>query len=134
MGDNILFQDITTKEEFFTLFQGLCNTAESAFNQFEKEYSDITKDDQYRVLGYCKNLSYLMSITFVIMGMRGDYSKFMVKEIQPFNLEKDGFVYDQKYLYKMNDYFAKRFNSALSVLESIDPASADPYKKVWATY
>ncbi len=133
MGTEIQFQNIKNREEFFAVFQGLCNIAENAFYQFEEEFKDI-KDDQSQVLGYCKNLSYLMSITFVIMGMRGDYSKFRDDEIGPIFVEKDGIMYDQKYLYKMNDHFAARFNKALAILKNFDPTSAEPYRKVWSQY
>lgn len=135
METEIQFQNIKTREEFFFIFQGICNVAENAFNQFEEEFKNINKDGLPKILGYCKNLSYLMSITFVIMGMRGDYSKFRADEnIYPFFVEKDDVMYDQKYLYKMNDYFAERFKNALSILENIDPVSAEPYKKVWTIY
>lgn len=134
MEPEIKFQNIKTREEFFSIFQGVCNIAENAFNQFEGEFQTMHKDDPARILQYCKNLSYLMSITFVIMGMRGDYSKFIPDEVRPFFVEKEGLVYDQKYLYKMNDYFAERFNKALSILENIDILSAEPYKKIWAKF
>ena len=134
MEAEIKFQNIKTGEAFLSVFQGLCDVAENAFNQFEKEFKNINKDDQSRILWYCKNLSYLMSITFVIMGMRGDYMKFSTEEIHPFFVEKDGIIYDHQYLYKMNDHFAERFNKALSILENIDMVSSEPYRKVWSIY
>lgn len=132
MSDIIQFNKIKSQEEFFGVFQGLCNIAESAFNEWENEYPDPTEMDRAQ---YVKGVSYLMSITFVIMGMRGNWTYFRDDEMFPvFFVEIDGIQYDQKYLYKMNDYFADRFNKILAVLEKIDPESHKVYQTVWRNY
>ncbi len=131
MEPTIKFSVIKNREEFFTVFQGLCNTAEAGFNKFHEDFPTPTEMDKNM---YCKGASYLMSITFVVMGMRGDWPAFKNEEISPFFVDMDGVRYDQQYLYKMNDYFANRFNEVLAVLEKIDPESHKAYKTVWANY
>lgn len=128
---NIQFNNIKNKEEFFGVFQGLCNIAESAFNNFEKQ----AKDADFPVSQIPRHISYLMSITFVIMGMRGDYGGFRDQDmLSAFFVEIDGVKYDQKYLYKMNDYFAERFGKTLEILKEKDLESYESYKFVWGKY
>lgn len=130
--DKVQFSKIKTQEEFFGVFQGLCNIAESAFNEWDKEFPNPTEMDRAQ---YAKGVSYLMSVTFVIMGMRGNWRYFRDDEMFPvFFVEIDGMQYDQKYLYKMNDYFADRFNKVLAILEKIDPESHKVYQTVWRNY
>jgi hypothetical protein len=131
MTSNIQFNEIKSQEEFFTIFQGLCNIAEHAFNEFEMRTYEVSINDTNQI---CKDISYLMSITFVIMGMRGDYHSFRSKDTSPFLVEAQGVEYDQKYLYKMNDYFADRFNNALKKLEEINPEIHKSYMVVWKNY
>lgn len=133
MTTNIHFSEIKTREEFFTIFQGICNTAESAFNDFEKRITNgVSAEDAYRL---CKDASYLMSITFVIMGMRGDYAGFNDHALlSMFSVEIEGVQYDQKYLYKMNDYFHDRFSKVLELLKQVNPETYLSYKTVWSNY
>ena len=67
------FDTVKTPEEFLSIFQGLCAIAEFAFNDFEKQFETPVDRDAAAIR---KSMSYLMSITFVIMGMRGDYAGF----------------------------------------------------------
>jgi hypothetical protein len=124
------FRGISTNEEFFTIFQGLCNIAEKSFNQFEGKFKNIETGDRSTIIQYCRELSYLMSITFVIIGMRGNYPSFR-EGILVFYTEVDGVSYDQDYLYKMNDYFIERFDRILTVLKTIDPLISESYRKIW---
>ena len=132
MPSDIKFNKISSQKEFFTVFQGLCDIAELAFNNFDEQFKNPRTVDAVEI---CRNISYLMSITFVIMGMRGDYSGFRDNNLlSPFFVEIDGVNYHQAYLYQMNDYFADRFNKVLSLLEKIDPESHKLYKAVWGKY
>ncbi|MBT3417044.1 hypothetical protein HOE22_09765 [Candidatus Woesearchaeota archaeon] len=133
METNIQFNNIKNKEEFFLIFQGLCNIAESAFNQFEEQQFNNKNNENLSQIS--RHVSYLMSITFVIVGMRGGYLEFRDTDlISPFFVEVDGVQYDQKYLYKMNDYFIDRFNRVLDILKEIDPEFYKSYSVVWKNY
>lgn len=132
MEVNIQFNNIKNKKEFFLTFQCLCNIAESAFNQFEEQFNNKNNENLSQI---SRHVSYLMSITFVIAGMRGAYSEFRDSDlISPFFVEVDGVQYDQKYLYKMNDYFIDRFNRVLDILKETDPESYKSYSVVWKNY
>lgn len=127
---NLQFDKIKSKEEFFTVFQGMCNIAESAFNSFDTDVKNGLPASQIS-----RHISYLMSITFVIMGMRGDYGGFRDEDmLRSFFIQIDGVEYDQQHLYKMNDYFANRFNKALDILKEADPEVYESYKTVWGKY
>ena len=88
MERNIQFNNIKNKEEFFLIFQGLCNIAESAFNQFDGQFNNKSSENLSQI---SRHVSYLMGITFVIVGMRGDYSEFRDSDlISPFFVEIGG--------------------------------------------
>lgn len=132
MSDAIQFNKIKSKEEFFLVFRGLCEIAESAFNKFDAQFQEVKREDAAQVR---KGVSYLMSITFVVMGMRGDYDGFRDENLStPFFVEIDGVHYDQKYLYTMNDYFADRFNTVLNILKEVDLESYASYNVVWKNH
>lgn len=134
MTPNIQFNEIKSQEEFFIIFQGICNIAEHAFNEFNKRYKHdiIAQDASHRIF---KDMSYLMSITFVIMGMRGDYSKFHDHTLlSMFSVEINGIQYNQSYLYKMNDYFHDRFSESLKMIQDINPETYLAYRTVWSNY
>lgn len=135
MTNTISFRKTESQQEYLLVFQGLCDIAESAFNKFDEEFKD-KEISRYDAIGVRKNLTYLMSIVLVIMGMRGDYNAFKDGDVssQSFNVEKDGVVYDQGYLYKMNDYFADRFYQALNLLKMVDPDAYKIYNAVWKSY
>jgi hypothetical protein len=131
MTDTISFKIIEDQKEFLIVFQGLCNIAESAFNKFDQR---ITEDPSILLSpGICYSVSHLMGITFTIMGMRGDYDAFKDGEVETrsFYVEIDGVIYDQNYLYKMNDYFASRCNQMLAILEKNHPEIYKSYSNVW---
>lgn len=131
MEANIQFNNIKNKEEFFLIFQGLCNIAESAFNQFEENFNK-NKEKTYRIP---RHVFYLMSITHVITGMRGDYIEFHKNDqLSPFVVKIDEVIYDQRYLYKMNDYFLNRFNEVLDILKETDPESYRLYNMILKNY
>ncbi len=116
---DIKFNEIKSQEQFLEIFKGLCDIAEIAFNKFEENCSD-PKPEEKRLVS--RNIKYLISITLVIMGMRGDYIVFRDhKVLSGFSVEVDGIVYDQSYLYKMNDYFETRLTRALEILQKVDP-------------
>lgn len=121
---------IETSEEFFLVFNGLCKIAESSFNNFdEKDLSGLEPQ------AIAKEISYLMSITFVIIGMRGQYLAFRKDLLNfPFFVITNGQEYNQAYLYKMNDYFTKRFDDTLSRVKKMIPEHYDHYKNVWQNY
>ncbi len=127
---------IDTQEDFLHFFQALCSTAELAFNRFEETYKDTQPGTEaYTSIGYRKELSYLMSITFVITGLRGNYHAFRSNMIQsPFSVAENGTTYDQTYLYKMSDYFTYRFDAALATLERLDPEGHHAYLTVWKNF
>ncbi len=122
-------EQIKTKEEFFSVFNGLCKIAEAAFNDFDNQ--DIATLSSQNI---AKELSYLMSAVFVIAGMRGEYHGFVREDFSPFFVVVDGQEYDQNYLYKMSDYFVGRFDGALNKVKDISPDNYETYKKVWGNY
>ncbi len=133
---NISFKEIQGQEEFFQIFRGLCTIAENAFNEVEKEIEEITKKrdpSRYISDSFYKDISQLMSITIVIRGMRGDYSKFKDKYMNDtlFFIEENGVIYDQSYLYKMNDYFSYRLMDILHFIEKINPTYAEMYGLIY---
>jgi len=127
---NILIDKIKTSEEFFLVFNGLCKMAESSFNSFnEKDFSGLGS----KIIA--KEISYLMSITFIIIGMRGEYSSFREDSLtSPFFVIIDGKEYNQDYLYKMNDYFTNRFDEALNKVKDLIPEYYESYITVWRNY
>ncbi|MCX6795853.1 MAG: hypothetical protein NT165_03985 [Candidatus Falkowbacteria bacterium] len=130
--ENIQIEKIKNIEEFFLVFNGLCKIAESAFNRFDEEMSSSNPPSSNLV---AKEVSYLMSITFVIIGMRGQYAGFRGgDDFTPFIVSIDGMEYDQKYLYKMNDYFTSRFDEVLGKVQELAPEYYEPYKLVWQNY
>jgi len=132
MSNAIQFDKIKSKEKFFLVFRGLCEIAESAFSRFDAQFKEAKYDDAMEV---CKSASYLMSIAFVIMGMRGDYDGFRDDNLlAPFFVEIDGITYNQDYLYTMNDHFADRFNKVLDILKRVDLESYAFYSAVWKNH
>jgi hypothetical protein len=121
---------LKTPEEFLFVFNGLCKIAESAFNNFdEKDFSGL----ESKMIA--KEISYLMSITFVIIGMRGGYSAFRDDALSsPFFVIIEGKEYDQVYLYRMNDYFTNRFDEALNKVKDLIPEYYESYITVWRNY
>ncbi|MST04326.1 MAG: hypothetical protein EXS49_02040 [Candidatus Pacebacteria bacterium] len=128
------FKNLKNQEEFFLIFQGLCSVAEFAFNKLDEDFKNI-KTDIFLVPQFKKNIPYLISITLVIMGMRGDYMGFRDNDLlSPFLVEIDGVQYDQKYLYKMNDYFRNRLNKTLDILKELDLDLYNTHKKIWSDF
>ncbi|NCC70379.1 hypothetical protein EOM09_02250 [bacterium] len=127
---NTIINNIKTPEEFFLVFNGLCKMAESAFNSFDgKDFSEI----EPKII--VKEISYLMSITFVIIGMRGQYSAFRDNSLNsPFFVIIDNKEYNQDYLYKMNDYFTNRFDKILNRIKYLIPEYYESYITVWRNY
>lgn len=121
---------IKTPEEFFAVFNGLCKIAESVFNSFdEKDFSGLGSKM------IAKEISYLMSITLVVIGMRGGYPAFRDDALSsPFFVIIDGKEYDQDYLYKMNDYFTNRFDETLNKTKDLIPEYYESYITVWRNY
>jgi len=124
---DILIDKIKTPEEFFLVFNGLCKIAELAFDTFSrKDFSEI------REKNIAKEISYLMSITLTIIGMRGEYSGFRDDSLSsPFFVVIDGKEYTQDYLYKMNDYFTTKFEEALIRTKDLIPEYYESYITVW---
>ncbi|MFZ2310944.1 MAG: hypothetical protein WAW11_05380 [Patescibacteria group bacterium] len=127
---NTSIDKINTPEEFFAVFNGLCKIAESAFNNFDKkDFSELGS----KIIA--KEISYLMSVTFMIIGMRGGYTGFREDSLtSPFLVVIDGQEYNQDYLYKMNDYFTERFDEALNKIKELIPEYYEAYKTVWQNY
>ncbi|MDP3837192.1 MAG: hypothetical protein Q8Q67_03760 [bacterium] len=127
---DISIDKIETPEEFFLVFNGLCKLAESAFDSFdEKDFSGLGSKS------IAKEMSYLMSITLVIIGMRGGYASFRQGALDaPIFATINGIEYDQKYLYKMNDHFTGRFDDALNKIKNLIPEMYESYKTVWQNY
>lgn len=127
---NTSIEQIKTPEEFFSAFNGLCKIAESAFNNFDEK--DLSKLNSKTI---AKEVSYLMSIAFVIIGMRGEYSGFKEDLLtSPFFAIIDNQEYNQDYLYKMNDYFTDRFDKTLNKIKDLIPEYYESYKTVWQNY
>jgi hypothetical protein len=127
---NTSIDKIKTPEEFFLVFNGLCKIAESAFNNFnEKDFSGLGSKT------IAHEISYLMSVTFMIIGMRGGYSGFREDSLSsPLFVMIDGQEYNQDYLYKMNDYFTERFDETLNKIKNLIPEYYESYKTVWQNY
>ena len=112
------------------MFYGLCKIAESAFNNFDKK--DFTESESKAI---AKEISYLMSITYVIIGMSGKHSNFRNNLLTfPFFVITDGKEYNQDYLHKMNNHFTKRFNKVLNKIKNTTPEYYELYKIVWQNY
>ena len=127
---DISIDKIKTPDEFFLVFNGLCKIAELAFDTFSrKNFSGIG------VKNIAKEITYLMGITFTIIGMRGEYPGFRDGSFSsPFFVVINGKEYNQDYLYKMNDHFTVKFEEALIRTKDLIPEYYESYKTVWRNY
>lgn len=122
------FKNPKDREEFLEVFENICGIADIAFNKFEEAVkTDGTKNGE----DIKRYLSYLIGITKVIRGLRGDNSLLRDDSIRPFFAEKDGVQYDQDSLYKAEGYFCERLNNALDVLKESDPKAYESFTDLW---
>ncbi len=128
MSNITLFKNPKDREEFLEVFENICGIADIAFNKFEEV---IKNDSAHNGENIKRYLSYLIGITKVIRGLRGDYSLLQDDSMRPFFVEKDGIQYDQDSLYKAEGYFCNRLNNAFEILKESDQKAYESFVDLW---
>ncbi len=112
------FKPIKTREEFFTTFLSFCSFAETTFDKAEVFIETYKNQNDPHQMMYV--ILDLISLTRVISGFRGGKTYFIDESIRPVFIEKDGVIYDQSYLYKVEDYFSHRLLNSMNILKELD--------------
>ncbi|MFA6445974.1 MAG: hypothetical protein WCW14_01860 [Candidatus Paceibacterota bacterium] len=128
MSDNIQYKKPKDSAEFLVVFAGVCGFAEMAFNIFETETSKSEIKDVFTLKS---SLSYLISITKVIRGLRGDSYLLRDDSRESFYVKDGDIEYTQASLYKAEDYFSDRLMKALEILKTIDQKSYESLFELW---